>query len=66
VTVFDVTGRPIKEFKDGDFVVRNGGYEADWNIPSKVASGVYVYAARVKFDATGEYKKVIRKFAVVK
>jgi len=67
VTVFDVTGRAVKEFKDGDFSSPSAGvYETVWNIPSKVASGVYVYSVRVKFEATGEYKKVIRKFAVVK
>ena len=66
ITVFDITGRAIKEFKNADFVARNGGFEADWNIPAKVASGVYVYAARVKFEATGEYKKTVKKFAIIK
>ncbi len=66
VTVFDITGRTMKEFINADFVPRNGGYEADWSIPAKVASGVYVYAVRVKFEATGENKKVIRKFAIIR
>lgn len=66
VTVFDVTGRAVKEFRDGDFTQSGSVYEAVWNIPAKVASGVYVYAVRVKFEATGEYKKAVKKFAIVK
>ena len=44
----------------------NGGWEASWNIPGGVASGIYFYVARVRFEPTGEQKKEARKFAVVK
>ena len=66
VTVFDITGRAIKEFNDGDFTASGSVYEAVWNIPSGVASGVYIYSARVKSEDTGEYKKTVKKFAIVK
>ena len=66
VTVFDITGRTIKELNDADFGTGAGTWEAEWNIPSKVAPGVYIYAVRVKFEATGEYKKIIKKFAIIK
>ncbi|HCC47963.1 MAG TPA: hypothetical protein DEQ38_07615 [Elusimicrobia bacterium] len=67
VTVFDLTGRAIKEFADGDFTSPAANvYEAVWNIPSGVASGVYMFSAQVKFEATGEYKKTVKKFAIVK
>lgn len=66
LSVFDVTGRVIKEFSDADFTLTGGAYEAAWNIPSGVASGVYIYSARVKFEATGETKSVVKKFAVVR
>ncbi|PIU18140.1 MAG: hypothetical protein COT18_11060, partial [Elusimicrobia bacterium CG08_land_8_20_14_0_20_59_10] len=66
VTVFDITGRAIKEFKNADFSPGSYVWEAVWDIPSGVASGVYLYIARVKFEATGENKKVVKKFAIVK
>lgn len=66
LAVFDITGRLLKEFRDGDFVSRNGGWEVDWDIPSGVASGVYVYSARVRMTASGETKAVVKKFAVVR
>lgn len=70
VVVFDITGRAIKEFADADFTLISGGppyiWEAAWNIPSGVASGVYIYSTRVKFEATGEHKKTIKKFAIVR
>ncbi|MDO8803783.1 MAG: T9SS type A sorting domain-containing protein, partial [Elusimicrobiota bacterium] len=66
VAVFDITGRAIKEFNDADFAPIAGGWEAEWNIPSGVASGVYIYITRVKFEATGEHKRTIKKFAIIK
>ena len=67
VTVFDITGRAIKEFPDTDFVeISPKVWEAVWNIPSGVASGVYIYSTRVKFVASGEHKKTIKKFAIIK
>jgi hypothetical protein len=65
LSVFDITGRVIKEFTDGDFTGA-GGNEATWNIPSGVASGVYIYSARVRFEASGENKSVVKKFAIVR
>jgi len=70
VVVLDATGRVIKEFADADFAQTVAGppsaWEAVWNIPSGVASGVYIYTTRVKFEATGEHKKTIKKFAIVR
>ncbi|OGR78318.1 MAG: hypothetical protein A2X32_02155 [Elusimicrobia bacterium GWC2_64_44] len=66
LTVFDLAGRAIKEFSDADFTVTGGVAEATWNIPSGVASGVYMYAARVKYEPTGEYRKTVKKFAIVR
>jgi len=68
VTVFDITGRAIKEFNDADFSPVAGSYawEAEWKIPSKVASGVYLYITRVKLEATGEHKKTVKKFAIIR
>lgn len=67
LTVFDLTGRPLKEFNDGDFTQVNANTaEATWNIPSGIASGVYMYSARVKYEPTGEYKKTVKKFAIVR
>ena len=66
VTVFDITGRAIKEFSDGDFATTGNVSEVTWNIPSGVASGVYVYSTRVKFEATGEYKNTTKKFAIIR
>ncbi len=66
VTVFDLTGRAIKEVKDADFGTGSGPWEAKWIIPKNVASGVYLYAVRVKVEATGEYKKIVKKFAIVR
>ncbi|MDO8803543.1 MAG: T9SS type A sorting domain-containing protein [Elusimicrobiota bacterium] len=66
ITVFDITGRAIKEFVDGDFTTVGNVSEVVWNIPSGVASGVYIYSTRVKFEATGEYKKTTKKFAIVR
>lgn len=65
LSVFDITGRVIKEFTSEDFTGA-GGSEATWNIPPGVASGVYIYSARVKFEASGETKSVVKKFAVVR
>jgi len=66
VTIFDLSGRLLKEFNNGDFTPAAAGFEVKWDIPSGVASGVYIYSARVKFEATGEYKKTVKKFAIVK
>ena len=71
VSVFDLAGREIREFKNADFVVcaptrQAYAWEAVWNIPAGVAPGVYLYITRVKAEATGEYKKTVKKFAVVK
>ncbi|MDD2805806.1 MAG: T9SS type A sorting domain-containing protein [Elusimicrobiales bacterium] len=66
LTVFDLTGRPIKEFSDGEFTTAGNVSEVTWNIPSGVASGVYMYSARVKYEPTGEYRKTVKKFAIVR
>jgi len=66
ITVLDITGRAIKVINDSDFGTGAGTWEYTWNIPSKVASGVYIYVVRVKFEATGESKKTIKKFAIVR
>lgn len=75
VTVFDLTGRPVKEFGDGDFrdcslaacaSGKSDGYEAAWSLPSGVASGVYIYTTRVRETASGDSEKVTRKFAIVR
>ena len=66
VVVFDITGREIKEFKDAEFVTVTGGWEVRWEIPPGVASGVYLYAVRVKSDADGGKKKTVKKFAIVR
>ncbi len=65
LAVFDLTGRLVKEFSNDDFTGA-GGTEAVWHIPAGVASGVYVYSARVKFEPTGETKGVAKKFAIVR
>ena|GEM_PF-476685 len=66
LAVFDITGRVIAKLANEAFVGRNGGLEADWEIPSKVAPGVYIYSLHVKHEVSGEHKKVIKKFAIVK
>ena len=66
VAVFDLTGRVIKVFKDADFSGGSGVWEKAWDIPASVASGVYLYSVRVKVEATGETKKAVKKFAIVK
>ena len=66
LAVFDITGRVIKEFGDGDFASAGNTHEAVWNIPSGVASGVYLYSVSVKFEASGEKKSVVKKFAIVR
>jgi hypothetical protein len=66
MAIFDITGRLIAKLGNESFVSRNGGWEADWIIPSGVASGVYIYSLHVKYEPTGEHKKAIRKFAIVK
>ncbi len=66
ITVFDITGRVIKEFNDADFSPGNKVWDKVWDIPPGVASGVYLYSTRVKFEATGEYMKTIKKFAIVR
>ena len=74
LAIFDITGRLITKidnpaFRDCSVSVcasGNVGYEAVWEIPAKVASGVYLYSVHVKFEPTGEHKNVVRKFAIVK
>lgn len=66
VTVFDLNGRAVKEFSDVDFTTAGNVSEATWNIPPGMASGVYIYSTRVKFEATGEHKRTVRKFAIVR
>ena len=66
LVVFDITGREIKEFRDADFAVVTGGWELRWEIPSGVASGVYLYAVRVRSEADGKQKKTVKKFAVIR
>lgn len=75
VSVFDLTGRRVKEFSDADFrdcalascaSGRTDGFEAEWRLPAGVASGVYLYTSRVKETATGETESVTKKFAVVR
>jgi N-acetylneuraminic acid mutarotase len=66
LAVFDITGRLIAKLGNETFVSRNGGLEADWEIPSKVAPGVYIYSLHVKHEVSGEHRKVIKKFAIVK
>lgn len=75
VAVFDLTGRPVKEFSDADFrdcslaACASGkpdGYEAAWSLPSGVASGVYIYTTRVRETASGDSEKVTKKFAIVR
>jgi len=76
LAVFDITGRLVKEFREGDFADcsvaatcqpgKTDGFEVRWEIPAGVASGVYIYSAQVRFDATGEQEKVVKKFAIVR
>lgn len=67
VAVFDLTGRPVKEFGDGDFTAVSATVsEVTWHIPSGVASGVYIYTTRVKETASGDSEKVTKKFAIVR
>ena len=69
LAIFDITGRLVHKIPHARFTKTGAGpyvWKAEWEIPSKVASGVYVYTLHVKSEITGEHKKTVKKFAIVK
>jgi Fibronectin type III domain len=67
VRIFTIDGRLIKKFNDSRWSGASSPYEITWNYTNEnLASGVYLYIVKVKTSLTGETKKVIKKFAVIR
>lgn len=68
IAVFDIAGRLMKTFRDGDVAAVGGGsYNATWNFSNeKVASGVYLYVVRLKYISTGKVEKAVKKLAIIR
>ena len=67
VRVFTIDGRLIKEFDNDSGWTPSSPYKITWNYSNEsLASGVYLYIVKAKTSFTGETKKVVKKFAVIR
>ena len=71
VLVFDVSGALVRELNENSIEsVSPGIYSAGWDTRNmkgqKVASGVYVFAVKVRCPINGQHGKVIKKLAIIR
>jgi len=70
VKIYNLVGEKVKSVEDAEWKTEDGVYKYHWGLKNdagkSVASGVYIFILEVKNRDTGEKKRVIKKFAIIK
>ena len=71
ISIYDVTGALVRDFSNAEIQDMGGGlYHAAWDTTNgdhkRVASGVYLFAVKVRDTTTGARKSVVKKLAIIR